>query len=258
MNDDIANKNYFISLSYKDESIFYESRSLLPNWITPNIFPAKDITPEEMISDELLESIRQHDGLIYLSTENSSNSVWVALERDYAIRIKKPVYKLNPISKHFDRDLSQPMELKIFPSYTKKDKLVVETIIKLLRERHFDLFTDDLLQVEQNFAITINSEIISALDAGGYSVFFISKETMNSEWVKQELKATIDKYSNRILPVIIDSSSITGVFAQYQALSLYDENCQDNINRNKLDHLIVLLYWHIYQNTRFDMTQTKN
>jgi hypothetical protein len=250
-NDDMENKNYFISLSYKDQSIFFESRSLLPKWINPIIFPAKDITPDEMISDELFESIRQHDGLIYLSTENSSKSFWVALERDYAIRIKKPVYNLNPINKHFDRDLSQPMKLKVFPSYTRKDKLVVDTIIKLLRERHFDMFTDDLLQAGENFAATVNNEIISALDAGGYSVFFISKETINSEWVKQEFKATLDNYSNRIIPVIIDNSSITGVFAQYQALSLYDENCQENINRNKLDGLIVLLYWKIYQNTRF-------
>jgi len=113
------------------------------------------------------------------------------------------------------------------------------------------MFTEDLLQAGQNFAVTINSEIISALDAGGYSVFFISEDAMNSGWVKQELKATLDKYSNRIMPVIIDNSSITGAFANYQALNLYDENCQDQINRNKLDDLIVLLYWLIYQNTGF-------
>ncbi len=113
------------------------------------------------------------------------------------------------------------------------------------------MFTDDLLKAGENFAVSINSEIISALDAGGYSVFFISKETIKSVFVQQELKPTLDKYSNLIIPVIIDDSPITELFAQYEALSLFDENYHENINRNKLDDLIVLLYWQIYQNTSF-------
>ena len=246
-------KEYFISLSYKDEEVFNKSRNLLPAWITPHVFPAKDVTPDQMVSDELLTHIRQRDGLLYLSSKNSSNSFWVALERDYAIRIQKPVYRFDPINGKFNQDLSKPLELKVFPSYSREDKHVVDNIVYLLKERYIEMFTDNAILPGQNVADEINQAIHNSLEAGGYSVFFISEKSMTSEWVKKELEITMKKYADRIIPCLIDSTDtrvLPQFFQEYQILTLYDKRCQDGINRNRLDDLIVLLYWYIYRNTR--------
>ncbi len=83
-----------------------------------------------MISNELIKSIRQLDGLIYLNTEKSSRSNWVALERDYALRLNKTVYLFDPTKNLFQRDESKPLNLNIYASYHREDEAIVKKIKK--------------------------------------------------------------------------------------------------------------------------------
>lgn len=243
-------KEYFISLSYKDEQLFQETCNVLPNWITPFIFPTKKVTPNDMVSNDLIMSINHLDGLIYLKSKNSSNSIWVALERDYALRLNKKVFYFDPTAGIFKRDKSKHLNLKIFPAYSWEDGLVVEKILTVLsKERNFKVFLKTQLHPGVDFSEAISKEITTTIDSGGYAVLFNSQNTYKNKWTERELSEVLERYPKRILICNIDDSPLPKKFSNISVVKLYDPACQDNINKNLLDHLIVSLYWLIYQNT---------
>jgi hypothetical protein len=82
----------FISYSYQDAAALTLLKSLLPRAVQPEPFPPIVVSPEEMVSNDLLEAIRRCRSLIYIDTPASRRSPWVTLERDYARRTGMPVY----------------------------------------------------------------------------------------------------------------------------------------------------------------------
>src|SRR5690242_12395462 len=85
-------KKCFISHSFKDAEPRQELLAQLPRDVEPFVFPPIVVQPDQMVSDKLLDAIRACDGLIYLQGGASAQSFWVALERDYALRVGKSVY----------------------------------------------------------------------------------------------------------------------------------------------------------------------
>lgn len=89
-------KTYFIAHAYSD----VETKSLLldnlPAWIVPRIFPPITVSPDEHVSDSLIEAIESSDGLIYLDSQISRSSFWPTFERRFASRIGKSVLTFNP------------------------------------------------------------------------------------------------------------------------------------------------------------------
>ena len=83
----------FISHSYKDAGARERLLAQLPKGVEPFVFPPIVVFPEEMVSNKLLDAINACSGLIYLQGGASTQSFWVALERDYALRQRKPVFR---------------------------------------------------------------------------------------------------------------------------------------------------------------------
>src|SRR5215469_17039559 len=82
-------KKVFISHAYKDAGARKRLLRLLPRGVESFVFPAINVPPEQMVSENLLDAITVCDGLIYLEGGHSEESFWVALERDYALRLGK-------------------------------------------------------------------------------------------------------------------------------------------------------------------------
>lgn len=62
----------------------------------PVIFAPVLVPIDQVVSNPILDRIRQCHGLIYLDSPASNSSFWVAMERDYAMRQNKAVYRFEP------------------------------------------------------------------------------------------------------------------------------------------------------------------
>ena len=86
----------------------------------PFIFPKKETGPNEMISNALISALSSCTGVIVLDGPFSNQSAWVALERDYAVRLKKPIYTLSSTDGLRNVQL-QPLDLRIFAVFVERD-----------------------------------------------------------------------------------------------------------------------------------------
>jgi len=129
----------FISHAYTDRKHLNELLSALPDYVSPLIFPPIHVTPDQRVSDDLVQSILDCDGLIYIRSVLSTPSFWVNFEKDYALRSHKIVYAYSSADQRLTRDRSSPMDLRVFPSYARGDKGRVNDITATLKTLLFSL-----------------------------------------------------------------------------------------------------------------------
>jgi hypothetical protein len=220
-----------------------------------------------MVSDKLLEAIRACDGLIYLQGGASGESFWVAMERDYALRMGKPVYGYNPADAVLKRDYSSPLDLNVFIASTHHDRAAVELILTVLRQRFFTLQFDNWNvprehdtnpetheEERETAARRIAGEISYAIEQGGYVITFWSALAAKSRWVEHHYADAFIKDPSRVLFALLDdtplpaSSETYGVHLDLQPVQAYTDAERSEMQR--IDDLIVRLYWLIYRNTR--------
>mgnify|MGYP001223022292 CR=1 FL=1 len=241
---------YFISHSYQDAEAREHLLRTLPPAMKPFIFPPITARPDQFVSNELIAAILRCEGLIYLEGGASANSFWVAFERDYALRARKPVFAFDPHSYTLRQDQSSPLQLRVFPSYSHRDVKRVQRILEFMRhERYFDLWIDsEQIRASDRWELKLLDGIEQQLAAGGYLVAFISAASMSTAVITQEWGTAFESNPGRVLPALLDNVPLTGTVATIQALQLYGDRERSEIHR--LDDLIVRLYWLIYRNTR--------
>jgi hypothetical protein len=248
---------YFISHSYGDAPVRDHLIGRLPPGMKPFVFPPISVRPEEFVSNHLIEAILACDGLIYLEGGNSAKSFWVAFERDFALRSGMPVFAADPNTLSIRRDWSEPLDLVVYLSYTRRDKEAAENITRFLRdERHFNVWMDSTdIPPSVDWVRQIEGQITDAIYRGGYEIVLWSKYSSSSKFIDQEMKSarrsasTVDH--DRILFACLDAEPLPASLPrEYQALAvqLYGDEVFSDTHR--LDDLIVRLYWLIYRNTR--------
>lgn len=254
-------KKVFISHSYIDAEARERLLALLSKGVEPFIFPPITVPPEQMISDKLLDAIRHCDGLIYLQGGASAESFWVALERDYALRAGKRVFSFAPGGAALTPDTSPPLHLPIFPTWGAGDMRRVMRMLKFMRnKRFFDPFDlNKLRQIVKN-DVAVNDELIDkyygVISNGGYGVFFWSKKAEESEWFSGDAQiVAVDRrpVMDRLVIALLDSTNPAILSQQLgwrftDFVQLYGDAQRSEMQR--LDDLIVRLYWLIYRNTR--------
>jgi hypothetical protein len=238
----------FVSHSYQDAKYIADLSPYIQADTNLFKFPRIDVSRKEMVSNAFLKEIRFSTSLVYLDSPNSSNSPWVILERDYALRSGIKVFRFHPLSGKLYRDTSKPLHLPVFPSYTREDQEQMEELLSILKnERYFDLFTDSDIQNGASWANEIEMALLGRLKAGGYLIYFASKDSMNSEFIINEIKMAAENYEDRILLVRLDSTPLPAEFQHINSIDLFIDNDTD-IDFNKLDTLIVQVYFLINQN----------
>lgn len=244
-------KKCFISHSYKDADARQRLLSLLPRGVEPFVFPPITVPPEQMVSDKLLNAIRDCDGLIYLQGGASAGSFWVALERDYALRVGKPVLVFNPSAQVLARDQSSAMDLRVFISYSHQQRDQARRIVDTMRKRFIDAwFDDDQISIGSEWQPTIVQGIDRALEAGGYAVVLWSSGALMSKWVESEMDYAERRHAGRVLFAVIEGEEPPILFkaANSPIVQVYGDDERSFVQR--IDDLIVRLYWLIYRNTR--------
>src|SRR5690349_18238936 len=117
---------YFISHSYRDAATRDALLKQLPAGVKPFIFPPIQVAPKDFVSSNLIEAILASDGLIYLDGGYSARSFWVAFERDYALRARKPVFAYDSETSTIIQQDVAPLELPIFTTCSLGDQKAVE------------------------------------------------------------------------------------------------------------------------------------
>jgi hypothetical protein len=223
-------------------------RARLPPSVNPVVFERIPERPDAMISNELMAAIRRCDSLVYVRGGNAAESRWMALERDYALRIGKGVYSFDADTRVLERDHAWPARLAVFPSYSRRDAPKVEKLIEFMRrERSFDLFhAIEDLGPGADWMETINHALTDRLDAGGYLVLFWSPTAAASEHTKREVALAANGYPGQVLIALLEPGQLPPELGMIPSIELYVEGWP-GISDLAADYLMVELYWLIYQ-----------
>lgn len=262
----------FISHSYKDTKARERLIKQLPRRVRPYIFPPINVRPNKLVSNELIKAILEQDGLIYLEGGYSANSFWVAFERDYALRADKITASYDPETNEVRLTDLSPMSLPLFASYSANDKEQVHDLLGFMRQdRHFHILDYTTQYAHTPAAKQVRSNIIERMNRGGYIIVFWTKSAAVSKHVNYEVQFGME-YSQyytegvpindfgRVLFALLDETPLPDWWYQKQKASpnsivqpiqLYGD--RERSFTQRLDDLIVCLYWLIYRNTHGDV-----
>lgn len=266
---------YFISHSYKDKAVQERMVKQLPRGVRPYIFPPIMVRPDQMVSNNLIKAILQCDSMIYLDKGYSAASFWVAFERDYALRAGKPLYRYDPATESLERVEIPPLQLPIFSQFSSADYAELEKLFAIMkRDRFFDLFTPPVTTTGSKPFIdnpndkTFETNMYKRLNQGGYMLIFWSRNANLSEHVHQYIKYGYEYFPSdnpeyhRMLFALMDNTPLPDWYFQkvqpflttiphISPVQLYADKALSHMNR--LDDLIVRLYWLIFRGQYPDM-----
>lgn len=273
--DPMSKGKYFISHAYKDMAVRDRMIEQLPDGVKPFIFPTILARPDQLVSNNLIEAILDCDGMIYLDKGYSARSFWVAFERDYALRAGKPLYRYDPAADTLERVTISPLQLPIFSQFSSFDYPTLERLFTVMkRERYFDLFTPPVTTtgaaqfIDNPRDKTFETNLYKRLNQGGYLVIFWSRNANESDDVHQYIKFGYEYFPSdnpefhRMLFVLMDQTPVPDWYFQkvepylqtiphISPVQLYPD--ADFSQMNRLDNLIVRLYWLIFRNQYPDL-----
>jgi hypothetical protein len=245
----------FISHAYADAGARDHLIELLPTGVTPLVFPPITVAPHEFVSDPLIEAVLGCDGLIYLRGGASDRSFWVAVERDYALRSGKKVFAFDTTNLKLTQDRGAPLDLAAFASYHRHDAQQVRKIADHLNQnRHFDMWLDvENLAPGSDLMHEISASMADRFARGGYAVIFWSRATSESEFFKNEIERAAEGIAggnDRVIFALLEPCPIPEFWLQFSEpwVQLYGD--ADRSATQRLDDLVVRLYWRIYRKTK--------
>lgn len=245
----------FISHAYEDAAARDALIEHLPTGVTPFVFPPITVRPEEFVSDPLIDAVLNCDGLVYLRGGASDRSFWVALERDYAIRAGKQVFAFDTATGELTRDTGSPLDLAAFASYQHRDADRVRWIADHLNQhRHFDMWLDATdLAAGSNWVKEISASLSGRLGRGGYAVVFWSRAACESKWVNNEIERAskrMARFNDRVLFGLLEPCPLPDFWLKFNEPSVQLFGDRDRSATQRLDDLVVRLYWLIYRKTK--------
>lgn len=185
-----------------------------------------------------------------------SKSELLAFERDYALRAAKEVFSASIDGASIEKYTGNPLDLATFASYHKDDRQQVKKIAAYLRdERFFDIWVDeDDLPLGSEFVQIIESTINDRVERGGYVVVFWSSAAAESKFVENELKSAVDGMvgeNDRVLFALLDNTPVPEFWDYHDKSTVQLYGDSERSLTNRMDDLVVQLYWLIYKNTRY-------
>lgn len=200
----------FISHSHRDISSVRVIRNLLEErGFEPLLFYLKCLSDSDEIEGLIKREIDEREWFIYVDSNNARQSKWVKSERDYIKTLSG--------KKVFTIDLNKPVEeqvikiarqLKVFISYAHADTSLMQEIEKKLQEHDFLVFHDFLITKETISWFDQTKTMIQQSSREGFVLLLISKNTMDSKFVRDEV-GYAKQQEGMIIPVCVDDVALT-------------------------------------------------
>jgi tetratricopeptide (TPR) repeat protein len=259
----------FISHSFADKQALAALLNRLPDWCKPIIFEEIKVPPSDYVSDKLISGILGANGLIFIDSPTSNASFWTAFERDFALRNQKPVFSYNAEADKLEKHSQPPMPLDMVALNHLDDEERVDRILRWLsRERSFQLGTRDpdriasradaalLLQPAAVRSSVMQDRLQSTLRQGGYVVIFLSRSAVHGSLPLLEAPIYARDAISTTYFVWLDDPKAVTLEGEFQALRDLPQDHHIVIgslpdggpNLNRLDDLMVRLYWLMHRN----------
>jgi len=185
----MAEQLFFVSHSYEDDaSLQALLKAKLPEGSSPKIFQKIDTANIGLLSEVIMPAIQACHGLIYIRSKRSFDSFWAAFERNYALRLGKPVYGFEPDTGKFQRDVVAAIDPVISSSWNlavPRDSFMVRDITLYLNDKHrFNTLGKHWKLIDNDFRQMVDSVdgIELKLAAGGLVVLFLSNDSISCGW----------------------------------------------------------------------------
>jgi TIR domain len=244
----------FISHAYADAIARDRLIKSLSSDVEAIVFPPITVPPDQFVSNRLIESLLSCDGLIYLTGGASDRSFWVAFERDYALRAGKQVFSADVHTLNITNHTGNALDLAVFASYHRQDRARVREVADFLnRERYFDLWLDvQDLQAGGSWQEEISHALEDRLKRG-YVVAFWSRSASASQFIREELQRAateISDFNDRVLFALLEDVPLPDLWLRFHEPAVQVYGNAERSTTQRLDDLMVRLYWLIYRKTR--------
>lgn len=179
----------FVSHDYEDKAALKTCLGRrFPGGLEPFVFPPLTVTPEQAVSQHLIDALRDCESLVYLNTPISLGSFWVGFERNMAARLEKRVYAFHPrrLLRAFTRDTRpavDPMVSILFNLCIREDVETLSQIRELVWDRYrFEIRGDQWRRLDNEARQMFDSidGMERKLAAGGVALVFLSNASVSS------------------------------------------------------------------------------
>lgn len=124
--------------------------------------------------------------------------------------------------------------MKIFLSHSSRDKSIVREVKNRLPPKIKSWLDEDELVIGDDIKVSLKKAIHSETD---FVIFFISKNSLESDWVKREIKWAIEKEKELdrtiILPVLLDEVS------NYSEFKFLEDRLYVNLTNQSSENVLI-------------------
>ena len=195
----------FISHSHQDiEKVRKIRNAMEEQGFEPLCFYLRCLTDDDEVEGLIKREIDAREWFVYIDSENARRSKWVKKERDYIQSIGDKKILIIDLDKNYDAtDISNRLlnSMRVFLSYAKRDEKIVSKIRKKLIDRDLKVFSSK--EIFCGTEIEMVRDELEMAAQYGCVLIFLTKETLNSEWIMSETVSAITKNA-LIIPVLVD------------------------------------------------------
>jgi hypothetical protein len=252
----------FVSHAYVDSASIESLRQVAGDRCL-TIFPPVQVDEDQFVSESILNAIVGCDELIYITSDKSDNSFWVALEVDFARRNGKRIYAFDPYLLSITEDKETPAHYNVAFHWQREDQAFGSTVVSSLpSERGFTIYNNDPL-VRELGLIGFPGMTIAA---SGASVFIRSGLNFDRASVPEMIEAyeefrqfRLARYFENTPPIllhILKADDYSKQISLYEMLSpgisprdlsfvtfQVDPTCEGDPDYRQLDMLCAQLCW---------------
>ena len=180
----------FLSHSHADILKVREIRNELESkGFEPLCFYLKCLEDEEEIEDLIKREIDAREWFVFVNSENSRNSRWVTLEREYITATNKK--KIITVDLDDERSVISAMDkitenLRLFLTYSSRDERTARRIKERFEEKDYLVFfaPDSCAGTLEDYEEKANEAILNS----ACQIVLLSQSAARSPWVRQEVE----------------------------------------------------------------------
>ena len=155
--------------------------------------------------DSLIKrEIDHREWFVFCDSKNAEQSKYVQMEKDYIYSANKQyiwhVDLSKPISEIIHEIQKICLRIKVFVSFTNKNKQIVMPILDHLERKDFDVWTQEDLSIGVNWLEETKKQIKKTYDYG-FALVFYTDEYTNTQYCKTELDELI---KNNVFTYVIN------------------------------------------------------
>ena len=237
------NKGYvFISHSHSDiEKVRGIRNRLEKEGFEPLCFYLKCLNDDSEIEELIKREIDAREWFVFVDSENSRNSRWVQLEREYinSTNSKKVINLELDDKKSFARTINKILHhLRVCVVSSGVDRELSSRLQIALEKKDYLVFGSRNFKGQKNFWSTTKKEVAKAAKEGCV-IALLSEQSMMSVYFKHQIRIALNKRGN-VIPVLIGDAKISDDYARMLAgVPVYrlDENPTNEQITEMLDQI---------------------